>query len=842
MSSPEAEDDIERLPLLPDLRRAYQSGDLVLLAGAGVSMAARLPSWKALIVELGKVAAQQPGVGQELASDQEEVERCLERQQYVAAMSILARRLGPTLFHQHVQRLLDCEPLSVPEVAEAIASLAPQLRYVLTTNLDRLLERALGWEGVVASDGDFAHHSRIVLKLHGTRLRPQTWVMTGDDYDRVMHDDASTRQNIEAILRTRTVLFVGFGLVDDHFDLLFSRLRARGRQSPPPSFALIPAAETPDPQRIRELAKAGLQLLPYPRHEDVPRILRAIAHEPGHSPKSAPHRIVASRYALLERLGAGRTATVYKARDLLTQDLVAIRMLHPHLAQEAAERDRFVAAHQLMRAKAGALAGMVSVHSDVLEDDGTLLYATTHVDGVDLRRRVLDGKLSHDEICEIVRGVARCLRSLHQHQLIHGGIAPNKIVIDQAKHPWLTEIVVPRAPGTALSPYASPSPSPDAEPRPSVDVFGLAMTMVFGLHGQDLSHDVLRDIDGFLERLECSVELRDLLGQTLRTPNDVTDVDAFLEPLSRAQWSTADINRINVRRAIERNLFNASAPNVRLGKFELISRIGGGSFSEVHRARDTLLDRDVAIKMLTSVRASDARDLRERIQREARALTRVRHPHVVEIYDHDPHGSHPFIVLRFVDGMPLAKWMLDHSLGWQDIVAAMRGVALGLQAMHDVDLVHRDLKPANIIVEPTPTLRACVVDFGLAHPPGPPTDGTPAYMAPEQAQGRAEPRSDQFSFCASLFHALYGRRPFPGSSRDEILARVEREVPVPSENPRGVPTGILRVLQRGLSPEPGDRHPTMTDLVAALDAELRAAITEPTLLLWESMRSVFSRP
>lgn len=832
---------IERLPGLSELRTAHQRGDLVLLVGAGVSMAAGLPSWKGLVEELAKVAL----AGDDAADDREEIEGYVGRQQYVPAMSILARRLGDAAFHRRVRQLLDCSEKSVPEVAEAITELAPRLRYVLTTNLDRILERALGWEGVVAADGHYAHESRIVLKLHGTLRRPQTWVMKQDDYDRVVHADAATRQNIEAILRTSTVLFVGFGLVDDHFELLFARLRALHGRNPPPSFALLPAAEHPDRQRSRELNDSGLQIIPYEDHSHVPSILRAIARLPGRSfarASSATRRILGARYELLGQVGAGPTATIYKARDLETQDHVALRVLHPHLAQDDAARARFVKAAELTRSLPSDISGMVSVLGDVVEDQGTLLYATTFVDGVDLRRRVLDGGLEHDDLCEIVRGVARSLQALHERKLVHRGIAPNNILIDAGKHPWITELMMPGDATDRVSLYVAPIVGVRPDPDPWLDVYGLAMTMVFGLLGRDLSLDVVREIDGTIGRLECSVEVRELLAGILgSSAGEAADVRMFIDPLTRAQLSPGDINRINVRRAIERNLFNATAPNLMLGKFELITRVGGGAFSEVHRARDTTLDREVAIKMLTNVHSPNAQEQLERIRREARALTRVHHPHVVEVYDYDPHGSHPYIVLRFVEGVALSRWVTDHALGWAQILTAMRAAAEGLQAIHDAGLVHRDFKPANLIVEPR-LHKACIVDFGLAGPPGPPSGGTPAYIAPEQAQGHAEPRSDQFSFCASLFEAFYGHRPFRGASRDEIQGQIVAGPPHPMQDPRRVPPGLLRVVQRGLAPRPDDRHTTMRELLAAIDAEVRAVVEEPNALLWEAMRGVFSRP
>ena len=832
---------LERTPAVSSLRKAYREGDLVLMVGAGISRAAGLPTWSELVQRLRADAAARPGGNAEL----EEVDELVAQGKLVAAISILARRLGPATFHRSVQQQLDCESRPVPAVAEAIAALAPGLRYVLTTNLDRILERALGWEGVVAADGDFAHDGNIVLKLHGTRRRPGTWVMTQEDYDRAMHADDSTRANVEAILRTRTLLFVGFGLVDDHFDLLFSRLSARAKGSPPPSYALLHQDEQPASQRQRQLAEAGLQLVPYEDHARLPQILLSLTDDPD-SPRAGrvePGAVVfGGRYELLERLGDGRTSSVFRARDRHEDANVALRVLHPHLMDDQERRQRFVRAAEHTRA-AGDLPGLVSVRSEIAEDHGTLFHTVRLVEGTSLRQAILERRLGHDELCEVVRRVARSLRSLHQRSLVHGRVTPRTIIIDEGNDPWLTELAAPGEGPEAGSLYAPPSAWGRTVNTPSADVHALAMAMAFGLHGDDLPLDVLRDLGGFLDRLECSAELRELLSSILRANEDgpeLADVRIFFEPLSRAQWSVEDINRINVQRNIERSLFDAPTANIKLGKFELLTRVGGGSFSEVHRARDTSLGRDVALKLITATRIPVG-EFRERIHREATALTRLHHPHVVQVYDYEPHGKHPFIVMRFVEGILASKWLLDRTLGWQAVVSALRAAGEGLRAMHAVDLVHRDFKPGNLIVEATPVPAACIVDFGLARPAGPPPDGTPAYMAPEHAAGGAEPRSDQFSFCVSLFEGLYGHRPFEGSSRSELLRQIEVGPPAPRQDPRGTPPGILGVLQRGLRADAAERYPSMGELLADLDAQARAAISEPSRLLWESLRGVFSR-
>jgi tetratricopeptide (TPR) repeat protein len=278
-----------------------------------------------------------------------------------------------------------------------------------------------------------------------------------------------------------------------------------------------------------------------------------------------------------------------------------------------------------------------------------------------------------------------------------------------------------------------------------------------------------------------------------------------------------------------------------LGRYVLLDRIGLGGMGVVFAAYDPELDRKVALKLLRSDWAAGpaAADARARLWREAQALARLSHPHVVTVHDVGVHGESLFIAMDFVDGVTLSRWLRAEPRSWMEVLDCFVQAGLGLAAAHAAGLVHRDFKPDNVLVGQDGRVR--VTDFGLARVSQTPAEaaasasggssgggspqlvtqqgalvGTPAYMAPEQIDGRpSDARSDQFSFCVALYEGLYGERPFTGDS-PSALARAARESrPAPPRDSR-VPTWVRRAVLQGLAADPAERHSSMDVLLAAL--------------------------
>jgi SIR2-like protein len=265
-------------PLLADLREAYLDEDLILFAGAGLSAAAGLPSWRRL-VELLVERATARGVAAPLLH---EIADLLARERLIDALSAVKAALGPNDFGAAVEKLLDDKALEAPAVAASIASLAPRLRGVLTTNLDHLLEKAFkgAWPALAKVTGDVVRRRHYILKLHGTLIDRETWVFTRDEYDRAMYADPKLQTAFTALFHSCPILFVGYGLSDDDFDQVLSRVRVFAGAQPPRHFALM-AEETMTPHRKAQIEAGGVQIIPYAnpdgRHGEVVRILDWLA-------------------------------------------------------------------------------------------------------------------------------------------------------------------------------------------------------------------------------------------------------------------------------------------------------------------------------------------------------------------------------------------------------------------------------------------------------------------------------------------------------------------------------------------------------------------------------------
>ncbi|MDQ3299031.1 MAG: tetratricopeptide repeat protein [Myxococcota bacterium] len=280
---------------------------------------------------------------------------------------------------------------------------------------------------------------------------------------------------------------------------------------------------------------------------------------------------------------------------------------------------------------------------------------------------------------------------------------------------------------------------------------------------------------------------------------------------------------------------DVAPPAVRFGRFETIDVIGRGAMGVVYRARDPELDRVVAIKLRRGQGRLEVEG-EDRLRREAQALARLTHPNVVAVYEAGRQDDKTYFAMEYVEGSSLDAWLAKPRQP-AEVIARMVEAGRGLAAAHAAGLVHRDFKPHNVFVSKEGIAK--VGDFGLvrvegepAELPGPSTSrdlaltlsgamlGTPAYMAPEQLRGApATEACDQFSYCVTFFEALYGQRPFPGASIDELLAAMDRPLVLPA-SPR-IPPAVSRVLVRGLASDPARRFASMAALLAVLDPHVR---------------------
>ena len=300
-------------------------------------------------------------------------------------------------------------------------------------------------------------------------------------------------------------------------------------------------------------------------------------------------------------------------------------------------------------------------------------------------------------------------------------------------------------------------------------------------------------------------------------------------------------------------------PGTTLGSYQVTAKIGEGGMGEVYRARDTKLDRDVALKVLPEAFAQDP-DRLARFEREAKVLASLNHPNIGHIYGLEEAEGIRALVLELVEGPTLADRIKRGPIQLDEALPIAKQIAEALEAAHEKGIIHRDLKPANIKVRGDGTVK--VLDFGLAKAldPFPEGDasqsptltamasqagtimGTAAYMSPEQARGEpVDRRADIWAFGVVFYELLTGRRPFEGRTISDTLASVLAREPDLDALPTNTPPAVHRLLRRSLEKEPKKRLRDVAEGVLQLEDGLSAPVEalpaivslQPTLPVWQ---------
>ena len=268
----------------------------------------------------------------------------------------------------------------------------------------------------------------------------------------------------------------------------------------------------------------------------------------------------------------------------------------------------------------------------------------------------------------------------------------------------------------------------------------------------------------------------------------------------------------------------------RIGSYDVDSRIGAGGMGEVYLARDSKLNRPVAVKLL-SRRLSLDEDRLRRFRQEAHSVSALNHPNILVIHDFGDHDGRPFMVTEFVEGQTLRQRMQHSPLAIQEAVAIGLQVAHALSAAHARGIVHRDVKPENVMVRPDGYVK--VLDFGLAKLADTPAEGgpalrtspgvvmgTPQYMSPEQARGlELDARSDIWSLGAMLYEMVTGSPPFSGATSADLVAAILNAEPVPLDlKAPQAPPGLERIVAKALRKNRTERHSNGAEVSAELAA------------------------
>ncbi|WP_164019442.1 tetratricopeptide repeat protein [Pyxidicoccus trucidator] len=354
--------------------------------------------------------------------------------------------------------------------------------------------------------------------------------------------------------------------------------------------------------------------------------------------------------------------------------------------------------------------------------------------------------------------------------------------------------------------------------------------------------------------IDESLFMKLLLGEL--SPEQTTQVDAHLDTCAACRQLVAQgLRAQNPEKAPDSGREEAASPTreglsrdaplekgTAVGRYLVLEVLGAGAMGVVYSAYDPELDRRVALKLLRAgALALDAERGRAQLMREAQAMARVSHPHVVPIYDVGTFGGQVFLAMEQVEAQTLGTWLKVTARPWRQVLSLFVDAGQGLAAAHAAGVVHGDFKPENLLVGRDG--RVHVTDFGLSHLGAPPQGhpphlnaapdvttefstrsvmgGTPAYMPPEQlCDGvRAGAGGDQFAFCVTLHEALYGERPFEGRSLSTLKAEVSAGRVRPAPPGTRVPPWLRRVLLRGLSVRPQERFPSMEALLAELQRD-----------------------
>src|SRR4029450_13075562 len=276
----------------------------------------------------------------------------------------------------------------------------------------------------------------------------------------------------------------------------------------------------------------------------------------------------------------------------------------------------------------------------------------------------------------------------------------------------------------------------------------------------------------------------------------------------------------------------------RIAQTQIVEQLGEGGMGVVYRAQDTVLRREVALKLLHANLGSES-ELRMRLLAEARAAAALSHPNICTIFEISEAGPDSFIAMELARGRTLQAWLFESGVpSLRDLVSIAIQTAEGLAAAHAEHIVHRDLKPSNVIVDGNSRVK--ILDFGLAKPLKVQPDavssfaatrseergregkvvGTVAYMSPEQALGKpVDSRSDVFAFGVMLYEMASGVRPFQGETATSTIAKILEAEPRRLGMLRhGSPPDLERIVRRCLEKQPSDRFNDTRDLVAELKA------------------------
>jgi serine/threonine protein kinase len=267
-----------------------------------------------------------------------------------------------------------------------------------------------------------------------------------------------------------------------------------------------------------------------------------------------------------------------------------------------------------------------------------------------------------------------------------------------------------------------------------------------------------------------------------------------------------------------------------LGRYRILEQIGEGGMATVYKGMDTLLEREVAIKIIrrSALPPDQLEHILKRFEREAKTLARLSHSNIVKVYDFGDYNGSPYLVLEYLPGGTLKQRLTalnGEPIPWNEAIEILLPIAAALEFAHGQDMIHRDVKPSNILLSATG--QPMLSDFGIAKLLGSEETssltssgigvGTPEYMAPEQWIGKVSAQTDLYSLGVVLYEMVTGRKPYDADTPAAILLKqATQPLPNPRKFSRNLPGGLEEVLLKALAPQPEDRYPDMRTFSQAL--------------------------
>ena len=566
---------------------------------------------------------------------------------------------------------------------------------------------------------------------------------------------------------------------------------------------------------------------------------------------------VIQHYRILEKIGQGGMGEVYKAEDQKLGRIVALKLLPAGAQEEQTAKRRL-----LQEARAASALNhphIVTIHS-VEESDGSIFIVMEYVEGETLKSIIERDPLEPSRLIDIGSQIADALSAAHNVGLIHRDIKPSNILVTPGGQAKILDF------GLAKITQVSDKPVSGEQTMSRLTKTGMIIGTVAYMSPEQTRGEAL-DARTDIFSLGC-VLYEAATGKVpfsgpsiLSVLHEIATVDPPA-PSSVAIRAPQQFDSI-IRKALAKDKDHRYSSAAELAaalrsltfanRYQIIRELGRGGMGVVYLAHDPLLQRDVAIKVMTPDILSQ--DAIERFQREARVVAGMDHPSIVGIHDIGQQDGSLFFIMPFVEGTNLRTFLKDESLSMGEVVNIGIHVAEALDYSHSKGVVHRDIKPENIMVTRLDSgeVRVRVTDFGLAmtsaHSHITKTGtlvGTIAYLSPEQMTERdIDGRSDIFSLGTVLYECLVGKAPFSGELQS-VLYRIAHEIPqaprsIGADVPQELEDIVMRCLEKDAARRP-QKAREIADALIRVRSKLRETDRDQKLSVVYRASTIAQRP